>query len=144
MSLLVRTVVLALLLAIGLGTGNMAMAFPQTFLFSGDVTGVDPRLGMRFNTTQKFSGSYTFNTATDDNFSADLTFGQYTALTSLSFNIGRVQGGEGMISKLFTLAMLLLIMIGIVVAVVRLAGGVPADTTAPAAPTGLMARASSA
>ena len=42
-----------------------------------------------------------------------------------------------MISKLFTLAMLLLIMIGIVVAVVRLAGGVPADTVAPAAPTGL-------
>ena len=48
--------------------------------------------------------------------------------------------GEGMISKLFTLAMLLLIMIGIVVAVVRLAGGVPVDTVAPGAPTALVAR----
>ena len=57
------------------GAVQRAVADPVTFLFTGNVTGVDPALAGTFDTTQTLSGFYTFESTLADSIPADPTVG---------------------------------------------------------------------
>ena len=82
-----QTVVLSLMLAIGLSSGNFAVADPITFNFTGDVTLVFPELSGTFNTTQSLSGFFTFESTLTDDIGLPI-LGRYFSLTYGEFTIG--------------------------------------------------------
>jgi hypothetical protein len=69
-------------------TPPFASGNPITFLFTGNVTFVDPELSGTFNTTQTLTGSYTFDSTLADGAPGDTSFGIYLPLTALDFTIG--------------------------------------------------------